>query len=112
MESKAQEFSSPVRLSKSRVMAGLQCHKLLWWMVHEPTAPELELDDQAQSAMDRGSRVGEIARTYVPGGVAIDLPYNAYDERVAVTRQALAHKGEWQDAIRRSNPTGAPNWSC
>jgi predicted RecB family nuclease len=70
-------------------MAGLQCHKLLWWMVHEPAAPELELDDQAQSAMDRGSRVGEIARSYVPGGVAIDLPYNAYDERVALTLQAL-----------------------
>jgi hypothetical protein len=31
-----------VRLSKSRVMAGLQCHKLLWWMVHEPAAPELD----------------------------------------------------------------------
>src|SRR2546427_2822650 len=70
-------------------MAGLQCHKLLWWMGHEPTAPELELDDQAQSAMDRGSRVGEIARSYVPGGVAIDLPYNAYDERVAATRRVL-----------------------
>src|SRR2546427_2028688 len=70
-------------------MAGLQCHKLLWWMVHEPTALELELDDQAQSAMDRGTHVGEIARTYLPGGVAIDLPYNAYDERVALTRQAL-----------------------
>src|SRR5437867_825272 len=70
-------------------MAGLQCHKLLWWMVHEPTAPELELDDQAQSSMDRGTRVGEIARSYVPGGVVIDLPHNAYDERVAITRQAL-----------------------
>src|SRR5436309_4802456 len=76
-------------LSKSRVMAGLQCHKLLWWMVHEPTAPELQLDDQARSAMDRGNRVGEIARSYVPGGVVIDLPHNAYDERVAITRQAL-----------------------
>jgi len=30
-----------VRLSKSRIMTGLQCHKLLWWMVHEPAAPEL-----------------------------------------------------------------------
>jgi predicted RecB family nuclease len=83
------EVSRLVGLSKSRVMAGLQCHKLLWWMVHEPTAPELELDDQAQNAMDRGTRVGEIARTYVPGGVGIDLPHNAYDERVALTRRAL-----------------------
>jgi len=46
-------------LSKSRVMAGLQCHKLLWWMVHEPAAPELQLDDQTQVLMNRGSRIGE-----------------------------------------------------
>lgn len=83
------EGSSRISLSKSRVMAGLQCHKLLWWMVHEPTAPELQADDQTQVAMDRGSRVGEIARSYVPGGVAIALPYNAYDERIAVTRRLL-----------------------
>src|SRR3990170_6475829 len=78
-----------VGLSKSRVMAGLQCHKLLWWMVHEPTAPELQPDDQTQAAMDRGTRVTEIARSYVPGGVMIDLPYNVYDERVALTRRLL-----------------------
>lgn len=78
-----------IGLSKSRVMAGLQCHKLLWWMVHEPTAPELQPDELVQAAMDRGTRVTEIARSYVPGGVMIDLPYNAYAERLARTRQAL-----------------------
>ena len=77
------------RLSKSRVMAGLQCHKLLWWMVREPEAPELQLDGQSQGAMERGTRVGEIARGYVPGGVAIDLPYNAYDERITLTQRLL-----------------------
>lgn len=60
------EFPRPVRLSKSRVMAGLQCHKLLWWMVHEPTAPELEWDDRVAAVLDQGSRVGELARTHVP----------------------------------------------
>jgi len=70
-------------------MAGLQCHKLLWWMVHEPEAPELQADDQTQATMDRGTRVGVIARSYVPGGVAIDLPYDAYDERIAFTRRLL-----------------------
>ena len=79
----------PADLSKSRVMAGLQCHKLLWWMVHEPEARELALDGQTQAVMDRGSRVGEVARRYVPGGVAIELPYDAYAERVALTRQAV-----------------------
>lgn len=70
-------------------MAGLQCHKLLWWMVHEPTAPELQPDGFVVAAMDRGSRVMEIARSYVPGGVVIDLPYDAFAERLTRTRQAL-----------------------
>jgi hypothetical protein len=70
-------------------MAGLQCHKLLWWMVREPDAPELEADDLSQAAMDRGTRVGLVARRYVPGGVLIDRPYDAYAERLARTRQAL-----------------------
>lgn len=76
-------------LSKSRVMAGLQCHKLLWWMVHEPTAPEFQPDDQLQAVMDCGTRVGEIARGYIPGGILIDLPHNAHADRVTRTNQAL-----------------------
>jgi uncharacterized protein DUF2779 len=76
-------------LSKSRVMAGLQCHKRLWWMVHEPTAPELEPEELIQAWMDRGTQITELARTYVPGGILIDLPYNAYDERVKRTWQVL-----------------------
>lgn len=85
----ASESLRPVGLSKSRIMAGLQCHKLLWWMVQEPAAPELQPDELAQAVMDRGTRVGELARSYVPGGVMIDLPYNAYADRLARTRQAL-----------------------
>lgn len=88
-EMTASESPRPVGLSKSRVMAGLQCHKRLWWTTHEPRAPELQPDELAQAAMDRGTRVGELARNYVPGGVMIDLPYNAYTERVELTRQAL-----------------------
>ncbi|MBI3636592.1 MAG: DUF2779 domain-containing protein, partial [Candidatus Rokubacteria bacterium] len=70
-------------------MAGLQCHKRLWWTVHEPAAPELEPEDALQATFDRGTRVTEIARDYVPAGVLIDLPYDAYDEKVEHTRRAL-----------------------
>jgi len=63
-------------------MAGLQCHKRLWWTVHEPDAPELQPDDALQATFDRGSRVTEAARSYIPGGVLIDVPHDAYDERV------------------------------
>jgi predicted RecB family nuclease len=70
-------------------MAGLQCHKRLWWTVREPDAPELKPEDVVQASMDRGTRITEAARAYVPGGVLIDLPYDAYDERVALTRRSL-----------------------
>lgn len=71
-------------------MAGLQCHKLLWWMTHEPAAPELEVDEARQAVYDQGHRVGALARTYVPGGVLIDLPHDAYEQRLEATRRALA----------------------
>ena len=35
-------------LSKSRFVAGVQCHKLLWWKVHEPDAVELQPDKVLQ----------------------------------------------------------------
>lgn len=38
-------MASPLlRLSKSRFTAGLQCHRQLWWKIHEPDAAELEPD--------------------------------------------------------------------
>ena len=81
--------SGAIRLSKSRVLAGLQCHKRLWWTVHEPASPELQPDDALQALFDDGTYVGRVARAHVPGGVLIDLPYNAYDERIARTEEAL-----------------------
>src|SRR5580765_7693471 len=80
----------PVGLSKSRTLKGLQCHKLLWWMAHEPAAAELHIDPQRRAVLDQGRRVGTLARAYVPGGVLIDLPYDAYEARLAATREALA----------------------
>ncbi|HWO05962.1 MAG TPA: DUF2779 domain-containing protein, partial [Methylomirabilota bacterium] len=71
-------------------MAGIQCAKQLWWRVHEPGAPELAPDPMAEAVFARGRRVGEVARAHVPGGVLIDLPHDAYEERVRATQEALA----------------------
>src|SRR6266487_3071301 len=79
----------PHRLSKSRYTAGVQCHKLLWWKVHEPLAVELQPDKVLQDRFDQGKQVGEIARGRFPGGVLIDLPHTAVDERVRRTRQLI-----------------------
>ena len=81
----------PSRLSKTRFTAGLQCHKLLWWRVHEPDAPELVVAAQ-QAIFDQGTRVGEVARTHVPGGELVDLPHDAFAARIAKTRELLARR--------------------
>jgi len=78
-----------VRLSKSRFTSGLQCHKKLWWEVHEPDALELQPDKVLQDLFDQGRQVGAVARTRYPGGVLIDLPHHAGPARVAATEQAL-----------------------
>jgi predicted RecB family nuclease len=77
------------RLSKSRFTSGLQCHKKLWWEVHEPKAIELQPDKVLLDLFDQGRQVGEAARARYPGGVLIDLPHNAGAERVAATQKAL-----------------------
>src|SRR6266704_1914867 len=84
--------SAARRLSKSRYLAGLQCHKQLWWRVHEPDAPELVPDVAQQNLFDQGKEVGERARAYVPRGELIDLPYYQYDNKDAATRELLQRK--------------------
>src|SRR5206468_12192411 len=77
------------RLSKSLFVAGTQCHKLLWWRVHEPTAVELQPDKVLQDRFDQGTQVGTLARDRFPGGVLIDLPHRAVDQRVKLTRKLI-----------------------
>jgi predicted RecB family nuclease len=81
--------ATPPRLSKSRYLAGLQCHKQLWWRVHDPEARELSPTPGQQNLFAQGREVGERARDHVPGGELIDLPFFEYDNKVAATREAL-----------------------
>src|SRR2546426_302991 len=81
--------SQSLRLSKSRFLAGLQCHKQLWWRVHEPDAPELVPDAALRNVLNQGNEVGRRAREYVPGGELVDLPFYQFDNKVAQTRDIL-----------------------
>ncbi|MCZ6695470.1 MAG: Dna2/Cas4 domain-containing protein, partial [Acidobacteria bacterium] len=77
------------RLSKSKYASGLQCHKKLWWEIHEPDAPELVPDAALQFIFDQGHEVGRVAQTYVPGGVLIDVPHTERQRRLQTTDAAL-----------------------
>ena len=76
-------------LSKSRYTAGTQCHKLLRWKVHEPSAVELQPDKVLQDRFDQGAHVGTLARGTFPGGLLVDLPHHAVDQRVNLTGKLI-----------------------
>ncbi len=80
------------QLTKSRFTTGLQCHKQLWWKVHEPDAPELVPDPRTQARFDQGTQVGELARSYVPGGRLVDAPRDQFGRRIVATRMAIAEE--------------------
>jgi hypothetical protein len=77
-------------LSKSRVMAGLQCHRKLWWQAHEPWADELVPDASLRAVFDQGSRVGALARDYVAGGVLVQFEPRRRRQALAHTAQLIA----------------------
>ena len=79
-----------MRISKSRYVAGLQCHKLLWLKVREPDAPELVPDAGTAARFASGHAVGERARECFADGVLIDLDPRNPMPAVEATRVALA----------------------
>ena len=81
--------SKPRRLSKSRFITGLQCHRQLWWKVYEPRAPELRPDAGLQAIFDMGNRVGERARQEFADATLIHLDYRRTQAAVEATRRAI-----------------------
>lgn len=79
------------RLSKSRILSGLQCPRRLWLEVFRREA--MEEDPGAQARFDAGNRLGELARElYGPGlliGHVDDIP-----AALRATGQALAQAGK------------------
>lgn len=57
-------------LSKSRLIAHLQCSKRLWLQMNRRDL--MEVDASQQARMDAGNVVGDIARQLHPGGILID----------------------------------------
>ncbi len=74
-------------------MAGRQCHKLLWWTVHEPGARELVPDSGTQDLFDQSREVEREAQKRFPGGAVIGSQFDTTGARLEATRQALA-RGE------------------
>jgi hypothetical protein len=82
-------FLSLVPLSKSLFVAGVQCHRLLWWKVHEPLAKELQPDKVLQDRFDQGAQVGALARDLFPNGLLIEAVDRAHEDRIRLTQDAI-----------------------
>ncbi len=75
-------------LSKSRFLAGLQCHKRLYFeCFHRDLADPV--GEARQAIFDIGTRVGQMARDLYPGGALIDHDHFHHNEAVASTRAIL-----------------------
>ena len=76
------------RLSKSRFLAGSQCHLRLWNDIHrrELAAPP---DDVAQFIFDAGHEIGELACQRYPAGRDVTADYLHFDEAIAETKRLI-----------------------
>ena len=73
-------------ITKSKFMAGAQCLKRLYLLVHEPDLAA-KPDESDQSIIEQGREVGLLARQLFPGGVAVDCSNR--DEAIRVTRELI-----------------------
>jgi hypothetical protein len=80
-----------VRLSKSKILSGLQCPLRLWLDVHQPGLAVF--DQSMQRAFASGHEVGDMARTLYPGGVLVGSQHNL-SEAVRLTRRLLGGRAD------------------
>jgi len=76
-----------MRLSKSRFISGCQCHRRLWYDVHQP---ELAICSSAQTYIfETGTILGEIARKRFPEGYLIEADHKHMHEALEETQARL-----------------------
>jgi len=76
-------------LTKSKYLAGLQCPKYLWTLIHEKEKIP-EPDTATQFRFDQGNKVGELAKKLFPEG--IDLETDDYKNNLIISEKALKEK--------------------
>jgi predicted RecB family nuclease len=75
-------------ISKSKFIAGCQCLKRLYWLVHEPELAG-EPDAAAVAIMEQGRDVGKLARQLFAGGV--EVPFGDPQQAIRITRELIAN---------------------
>ena len=66
------------RLSKSKILSGLQCPRRLWLEVHQPDAADV-YSESVERRLTAGHQVNEIVHGLIPDGVLIGDEVNLAD---------------------------------
>ncbi len=77
------------RLSKSRFLAGLQCHKRLYLEIHSPELATPPTPDR-RAIMDMGTDVGVLAREFFTNGVLVEETHRQIPAALARTAELVA----------------------
>ena len=75
-------------LSKSRFLAGEQCHLRLWYQCYNPELAS-EISPAQQAVFDTGHEVGRLATRLFPKGVLVEEDYRHHNEAVQSTLKAI-----------------------
>jgi hypothetical protein len=78
----------PPRLSKSKFLSGLQCHKRLYLEIHQP-ALATPPDASTQAIMDMGTEIGMLAQQRFRGGVLVRAGFRQRAAAIAETAALL-----------------------
>jgi hypothetical protein len=87
-ERSTSSLSTAIRLSKSKFLSGLQCHKRLYMEIHTPglaTQP----DAATKAILDMGTEIGELARQRLSGGVLVDINHRHAAEALKRTQELV-----------------------
>ena len=85
-----ENYRKLVTISKSKFVAGCQCLKRLYWLVHEPGLAALP-DAANFVVMEQGREVGQLARQMFPGGVGVDGSHGL-GQAIRTTRELVANR--------------------
>ncbi len=88
--SDTEDYLRPVvpRLSKSKFLSGLQCHKRLYLEIRQPELAEPP-DPATQAMFAMGTEIGMLAQRRFPGGVLVAPTLRPRDAAVALTAKLL-----------------------
>lgn len=89
-QNKLSLIPTPPRLSKSKYLSGLQCHKRLYLEIHDP-ALATPPDASTQAILDMGTDVGEWARRRFDGGRLVEAGYRQTEAALSQTAALMAN---------------------